>query len=95
MDAGWKEPLGARSGRCPEPGLDKRCELVDRWRDDDDVLFGEGRIVSEELEDDVTQDLDLTGLAVTGVDLDRAVGVVELEVARRGGVRAQAALGAL
>ena len=40
---------------------------------DDDVARLEGRVVLEQVQDRVAQDLDLAGAAVAGVDLDAAV----------------------
>ena len=62
-------PVGAGAER----RLDQRREGLDVGAHDDDIAGFESRIVEQQVEDGVAQDLDLAGPAVTGVDLHAAV----------------------
>ena len=81
-------------GRGPEASLHQGGKLLYGWAQDDDVLFPERGIISQKVQDGVAQDLDLPGLSVTGVELDRTVIGVELEVTRRSRVQTEIRLDA-
>ncbi len=72
--------LGRPLRRGPEAGFHQWCELVDRRGEHDDVLLAERRVVGKQMEDRVTQHLDLADLPVARVHLDRTVVGVQLEV---------------
>ena len=61
----------------PEGGVDERSEGFDVGAHDHDVAGLEIGIVLEQVEKGVAEDLDLSGPAVTGVDLDASVVRVE------------------
>ena len=65
--------LGAEGER----GGDQRRERLDVGAHDQDVARLEGVVCCEQAEDDLSQDLDLSGTAVAGVDLDAAVLLLE------------------
>jgi hypothetical protein len=73
--------LGVRCGRRValriEHGVDQRGVSLDVRAHDQNVTRFEVLVLLKQMEDRVTQDLDLSGSAVAGVDLDAAIGLVE------------------
>ena len=60
-----------------ERGMDQRREVLDVGTHDQDVARLQGRVVGEQVQDRVAQDLDLAGPAVAGVHLHTAIRRVE------------------
>lgn len=66
--------VSPRAGGRAQNGFDERCELVEPRAEHHDVVLSQSGIICQEVQDLITQHLDLSGVAVAGVDLYRPVG---------------------
>ena len=77
--------LGDRIGRPAEDSLDEGRESVEREAEHQDVVLGQfGPGFGEEVQDRVTHHLHLSGRSETGVELHRAVPLVERQASGLG-----------